>query len=130
MKKFDKRLARAYARIDAGEYAQAVKILAKLVVLAPQPLQSRLHLELGVCYVSLEEFHAALTCITFAIKSGNDEVVPGALALKATTLERLNQLNQACDAYEEYFKRFPTGKVATRLDFGKSVLCLSFLFSI
>lgn len=111
-------LATANAHYSAGEFAQAAKVFGELISKAPDQFKGQLNLQQGASFFNSKNYEAAVNSFNNAIATGDEKVIPEARALKARAIERAGKLDEACDAYDEYFKTDPKGEFAKWAEFG------------
>ena len=112
-------LQKANQHDSAGEFTQAAEIYGKLLTLAAPEVHGKLHLYHGVSLLNSGDATGALGSFEKAIESADEAVLSNAWGGKARALERSNQLEDACAAYETSLNLDPKGQFVKWAEFGR-----------
>lgn len=88
---------------DSGEYKKAIEKYNEAIKLEPKCMQATY--ELSLSYLALNDFKNAVKLSTVVIKSNNEQLSPGAYAVKSEALVGLEKVNEAIELLQEGLKK-------------------------
>ena len=88
---------------DSGEYKQSIEKYNEAMKLEPKNVQATY--ELSLSYLALRDFKNAAKFSTTVIKSNNENLSPGAYAVKSEALVEMDKVDEAIELLQEGLKK-------------------------
>lgn len=88
---------------DSGEYRKAIEKYNEAIKLEPKNVQATY--ELSLSYLALRDFKNAEKFSTVVIKSNNEQLSPGAYAVKSEALVEMDKVDEAIELLQEGLKK-------------------------